>query len=145
MSRRDLATVTFLIAFVPVLSSAHHNFRSVYNFNETRTIEGAFVSLELVNPHARIFIDVTDDAGNIEQWVIEGPGKLALARRGWADDMFSAGERITATGNPATSGGNAIWIERIVREQGVEIFDPLVEDSLAIEAERRARRRVPAQ
>lgn len=59
--------------------------------------------------------------------------------------MFSAGESITVTGNPAYSGRNAIWIEKIVSEDGSEIIDPLVEDELAIEAERRARRGASAQ
>ena len=122
------------------LVSAHHNFRSVYNFNETTTIEGAFVRLDLVNPHARILIDVTNDAGDVERWVVEAPGKLALARRGWTDDMFSDREHVTVTGNPAYAGGNAVWIVKIARESGTEVIDPLVEDDLAIEAERRARR-----
>ncbi|NIW25191.1 MAG: hypothetical protein GWN29_11825, partial [Gammaproteobacteria bacterium] len=83
MNRRLSVTFAFLIGTLPAISFAHHNFRSVYNFNETTVIEGAFVRLDLVNPHARIFIDVVNDAGETEQWVVEAPGKLALARRGW--------------------------------------------------------------
>ena len=54
--------------------------------------------------------------------------------------MFADGEHIAVTGNPAYSGGNAIWIVKIARESGSEVIDPLIEDELAIEAERRARR-----
>lgn len=145
MSRRFLTALAFLLALSPALSTAHHNFRSVYNFNETTTIEGSFVRLDLVNPHARIVIDVTNDAGEVEQWIVEAPGKLALARRGWTDDMFSDRERITVTGNPAYSGGNAIWIVKIARESGSEVIDPLIEDDLVIEAERRSRRAAPVE
>ncbi len=145
MNRRTAMVVAVVIALPSAFASAHHNFRSVYNFNETTTIEGAFVRLDLVNPHARILIDVTNDAGETEEWIVEAPGKLALARRGWTDDMFADRERITVTGNPAYAGGNAIWIVKIARESGTEIIDPLIEDELAIEAERRARRAVPAE
>lgn len=140
MSRQLVISLVFSVGLLPALSIAHHNFRSVYNFNETTVVEGAFVRLDLVNPHARIYIDVTNDAGETEQWVVEAPGKLALARRGWTDDMFADGEQIAVTGNPAYSGGNAIWIVKIARESGSEVIDPLIEDELAIEAERRARR-----
>ena len=139
MSRRLVISLVCAAGLMPTLSSAHHNFRSIYNFNETTTIEGAFVRLDLVNPHARIYIDVMNEAGETEQWIVEAPGKLALARRGWTDDMFADGEPIAVTGNPAYSGGNAVWIVKITRESGSEVIDPLVEDELAIEAERRAR------
>ena len=117
---------------------AHHAFVAIYDPRETATIEGEFAGLELVNPHAWIYIDVTADN---EQWTIEAAGKLSLARRGWTDDMFQEGEVITVVGNPAFSGDNAMWMVRIIRSDGSEYFSPLVEDANAIEAERRERAR----
>jgi len=131
-----LAVIT---ATLPAIVQAHHAFRGVYDFNTTETIVGAVVTLELVNPHVRIFMDVTNDAGETEHWIVEGPGKLSLARRGWTDDMFAPGDVITAMGNPALSGENSIWLEKILMPDGSEIIDPLVADELAIEAERRQR------
>ena len=55
--------------------------------------------------------------------------------------MFRQGEVITATGNPANSGANAMWLVSIVRSDGSEFFSPLAEDTNAIEAERRERAR----
>ena len=120
---------------------AHHAFVVVYDPGETRAIEGAFAGLELVNPHARIYIDVAAENGSIEQWTVEAAGKLSLARRGWTDDMFRQGEVITVVGNPAFSGENAMWMVRIVKSDGSEYSAPLVEDANAIEAERRERAR----
>jgi hypothetical protein len=127
------------------LAHGHHAFRVVYDFSQTRTIEGRVVRLELVNPHARLFLAVANEDGNEEEWMIEGPGKLALARRGWTDDMFADGEIITAVGNPASAGDNAIWLESIARSDGSVIIDPLVSDELAIEEERRQRIRRSAE
>ena len=126
---------------LPLDSIAHHAFIAVYDPGETRTIEGAFARLELVNPHARVYIDVTTESGSVEQWTVEAAGKLSLARRGWTDDMFRQGEVITAVGNPALSGDNAMWMVRIVKSDGNEYYAPNVEDANAIEAERRERAR----
>ena len=106
---------------------------------------GEFVRLELVNPHARLFIAVTNESGGVEEWMVEGPGKLSLARRGWTDDMFADAESITAVGNPSSAGHNAIWLEKIVKSDGTEIVDPLIADALAIEAERQERIRRATQ
>ncbi len=139
--------IPLLLVFIllPSIATTHHAFRGVYDFGTTNTIEGAVVNLELVNPHARIFIDVTNDDGQVERWVVEGPGKLSLARRGWTDDMLASGDRITVLGNPVISGDKALWLEKIIMPDGTEIIDPLVADELAIEAERRERARRAAQ
>ena len=140
-SPASVLAAALICALLPPGSLAHHAFVAVYNPGETRTIEGAFAGMELVNPHARIYIDVTAENGSIEQWTVEAAGKLSLARRGWTDDMFRQGEVITAVGHPALSGDNAMWMVRIVRSDGREYFAPNVEDAIAIEAERRERAR----
>ena len=130
-----------MCALPPLGALAHHAFIAVYDPRETATIEGEFAGLELVNPHAWIYIDVTAENGRVEQWTVEAAGKLSLARRGWTDDMFQQGEVITAVGHPALSGANAMWMVRIVKPDGSEYFAPNVEDANAIEAERRERAR----
>ena len=133
------ALAVALMTMAPPIAQAHHSYRVVYDFSTTETLVGEVVRLELVNPHARLFVNVTNENGDVEEWMIEGPGKLSLARRGWTDDMFADGETITAVGNPASAGHNAIWLERLVRSDGTEIIDPLIADALAIEEERRER------
>lgn len=134
-----------VLALTTPLAQAHHAFRVVYDFSQTHTLEGRVVRLELVNPHARLYLSVTNESGEEEEWMIEGPGKLALARRGWTDDMFVEGETITALGNPSSVGDNAIWLESIAKFDGTVIIDPLIVDELAIEEERRQRVRRATQ
>lgn len=137
----SVCAAVLMCALPPLGALAHHAFIAVYDPRETATIEGEFAGLELVNPHARVYIDVTAENGHIEQWTVEAAGKLSLARRGWTDDMFRQGEVITAVGHPALSGANAMWMVRIVRSDGSEYYAPNVEDANAIEAERRERAR----
>jgi DNA/RNA endonuclease YhcR with UshA esterase domain len=124
---------------LPAIANAHHAFRAIYDFSRTVEIQGSIVSLELVNPHAFLHIDVADEAGTTSRWVVEGPGKLSLARRGWTDDMFEPGETLTVVGNPSNVADREIWLEKIVRADGTEVIDPLVADELAIEEDRRLR------
>jgi hypothetical protein len=120
-------------------SHAHHSYAGVFDMSSIVQFEARVVKLELRNPHAVVHIEIVNERGDVEQWTIEGPGKLSLARRGWADDMFEAGEEITVYGNPSVRGKPILWLSKIVKSDGVELVDPLVDDALAIEKERRAR------
>jgi len=121
------------------IAQAHHSFRGVFDFSKHTTLRGTVVKFDLLNPHARVFMEVVNENGETEQWVVEAPGKLSLARRGWTDDMFGDREVITATGNPSSTGKMAIWLEDLVLNDGTKFIDPLVSDDEAIEAERRDR------
>jgi len=129
-----------VIGFPVSASYAHHSFAGVFDMSSVVQFEARVVKLELRNPHAIIHIEIINEQGDVEQWTIDGPGKLALVRRGWADDMFEEGELITVYGNPSLRGKPILWLSKIVKADGVELVDPLVEDDRAIEEERRARR-----
>ena len=140
-SRRPSSSILFSIAAALVGShaSSHHASVVEYDHGRTETIRGNVTGLELVNPHTLVYLDVLNENGETEQWVIEGPGKLSLARRGWTDDTVTSGDTVTATGHPTHSGRKAMWLERIVLPDGREFLDPAYEDELAIEAQRRER------
>jgi len=134
-----LIGLLFICIVVAQSAVGHHAFRGVYDFNTRVTLDGVFIKLDLVNPHARLYIDVTNDGGIAQRWVIEAPGKLSLARRGWADSMFVDGESLQIIGHPSLTSSQSIWLEKIIAADGTEYIDPLVEDQLAIEEERRQR------
>ena len=141
-----IGAVLLLTAYLlSSIAQAHHSFRGVFDFSKHTTLHGAVVKFDLLNPHARVFMEVVNENGETEQWVLEAPGKLSLARRGWTDDMFGDREVITATGNPSSTGKMAIWLESIVLSDGTEFIDPLVSDDDVIEVERRARAQQAAE
>lgn len=120
-------------------SYAHHSYAGVFDMNSVATVKGKVVKLELSNPHTNLYLEVSNEQGEIEEWVLEGPGKLSLARRGWTDDVFEPGELITVHGNPSVQGKKTLWLDRVIKADGTELVDPLVADDDAIEQERRAR------
>jgi hypothetical protein len=134
-----LVLLALAVGFPFSVSHAHHAFVGVFDMKSTIEVNGKVVKLELSNPHTNLYLQVTNEQGEIEDWVLEGPGKLSLSRRGWTDDVFEEGEIITVHGNPSLKGTKTMWLDRVIKADGTELVDPLIADDIAIEEERRAR------
>jgi hypothetical protein len=57
--------------------TAHHSFFATYEVDKVTTIEGVVAGLQLVNPHAWIYVDTVNEAGETQRWKVELAGKLA--------------------------------------------------------------------
>jgi hypothetical protein len=75
----------------PVL--AHHFFPQASD--KTVPIAGKVTKFEWVNPHSRLFIDVKDKTGKVNNWEIELGSPAALTKRGWKIDSLKFGDPIT--------------------------------------------------
>lgn len=139
MKKTIVALLLPACSLLATTTNAHHSYAGVFDMKTVVQFDAQVVRLELLNPHTNVFLKVTNEQGDTEEWVIEAPGKLSLARRGWTDDMFEENEAITVHGNPSLRGKNAVWLDRVVRTDGTVFIDPLISDALAIEEERRAR------
>ena len=139
---RTQATHTIALALFAISISAaraHHSFPAVYDQDELVTIEGTITQLDLTNPHAFIYLTVTENDDATIDWMVEMPGKLSLARRGWNEWTLLPGDRVTATGHPSLSSDPEMWWQRIQLADGREYLYPALADQLAVEAERRER------
>jgi len=106
---------------MPVIVIAHHNAASHYLLDQKITVKGVVTEFRLINPHARIYFDVTDKDGNVEKWLGEGNASSVLRRRNWADDSLKPGDEITITGSPARDGGNKLDWESVVLADGTDL------------------------
>ncbi len=77
----------------PVL--AHHSTAVNFNRNSEISVEGVITEYRFQNPHVQILLDVTNDDGEVERWMIEMSAKNQLVRSGWKGDEFVVGTRIT--------------------------------------------------
>ena len=106
---------------IPGLVVAHHNAASHYLLDQKITVTGVVTDFRLINPHARIYFDVTADDGEVQKWLGEGNASSVLRRRGWTDEHLKPGDVVSITGSPARDGGHKIDWELIVLEDGTEL------------------------
>jgi hypothetical protein len=82
---------------------AHHS-SAAYDMEHPVNLKGVVTNMEWGNPHVFIFVDVKDDAGNIEQWRVEGNSPNMLVRSGWKREMIKTGDTLQVNGAPAKNG-----------------------------------------
>ena len=137
--------VSLLVLPVLALTAAdarpHHAFSPVYDEGRLITAAGVVTEFRFVNPHAMLFMDVTDDTGKAVQWVVEFAGRLNLSEFGWTADSIKPGERVTVTGNPTHTGSQRMFFRRLVRADGTELLPGNAQRLNVIEEERRRRAR----
>ena len=86
--------------------TAHHSFDAEYDQKKLMTITGYVTKLDWVNPHAYVFLDVKDEAGNVDSYKVEMGPPYALVRGGWSKDTIKAGDKITIEGAAQAKDGS---------------------------------------
>lgn len=119
MNERLIATL-LLVLLISVPVHSHHSPESHYVVSELITVTGVVTKFRLINPHARIYFDVTAADGAVQRWFAEGNASAILRRRGWNKDTLQPGDVIEITGNPARDGGHKMDWKLIVTEDGTE-------------------------
>jgi len=119
---------------------SHHNFAAHYNVNESVEIAGVVTKFRFINPHARIYIDVKNEEGKVESWMVEGDASVALRRSGWTADQLKPGDRISIVGSPSRFGSNMLGWNSITLADGSTIGggDGRLEERVQILEERLA-------
>jgi len=92
-----------LVAISALLASAtpthaHHAFAAEFDRDKPITMTGTVTKLEWTNPHARIYIDVKDEKGNVVNWDFELGPPNGLMRRGWNRNSLRQGHVVTVNG-----------------------------------------------
>ncbi len=100
---------------------AHHNFAAHYRQDELVQISGVVREFRFVNPHVRVYLEVTTETGDAETWMAEGDASVALRRSGWSADRLKPGDRITVIGNPSRYGDNMMGWESVRLADGTDI------------------------
>jgi hypothetical protein len=115
--------VAVLVAAVPMF--AHHG-TAAFDTSKAVTVKGAVTEFVFLNPHVQVYFDVKNDKGEMEKWQGELTAPNKLARAGWTKKTLQPGDMIEVTGFRVQSGGNTLWIRKLVDAKGESL--PLFED-----------------
>jgi hypothetical protein len=119
---RSRWVVAFAAAMLCSLAvRAHHNPASHYLLDKTVTVQGVVTKWQLINPHARVYFDVTGTDGKVQSWMAEGNAAGILKRRGFTKDTLKAGDQIKISGSPSREGKNMLDWTLITLADGTEL------------------------
>lgn len=107
MSKRlrfALASATVVAIAAATTAVAHHSVAAGFDMDTDIEVTGTVRSMEFINPHARLFLDVEDDSGAVTTWTAWFTSANNLMRRGWRPTDLSVGTVVTVTGFPARDG-----------------------------------------
>ena len=115
-----LSGIFLAAAAVPAL--AHHFFAAEYDSNKPITLKGSVTKMEWQNPHARFYVDVTDEAGKVTNWELELGSPNGLMRRGWTRNSLKPGDTVTVEGYLAKDGSKLANARNVTLGDGRKIF-----------------------
>ena len=97
----------------------------VFAYDASKPIEmrGTVTKVEWTNPHARIYIDVRDDKGQIGNWNFEMASPNILVRNGWKQNTVRVGDQITVSGYLARKGERMAIAGAVADASGKPIFE----------------------
>ena len=105
--------------------AAHHVISAKFDSVKTLTLNGPITAIDWANPHAHLFINVTDRNGRIANWAIELESPVDLRRQGWTANTVSVGDVVTVEGIAARDGSNQAWsLSMVLARTGQRVFFP---------------------
>jgi hypothetical protein len=110
-----------LAAFVVTVPlRAHHSVP--VNFDQSRevTVKGVITEIKWINPHSRFRLDVTNEDGSIQEWLIEMGAINTMKRAGFQTERFALGDAVTIIGAPGRRG-RVVLLRTAVLQDGTRL------------------------
>ena len=73
---------------------AHHGFDTEYDAKKKVSLTGVVSKVEWLNPHMRVYVDVTDANGKVTTWNLEMTSPNTVRRQGWGLNDLLPGEKV---------------------------------------------------
>ena len=117
--RRNIRALIFVAALATAGAlQAHHSFPAVYDAKVRKTISGVVTQMLYQNPHARVYLRVTNTDGSEDIWELETQNTSFLRRGGWLPSSVQPGDRLTIEGNVAFTSPKRLYIQVVTQENG---------------------------
>jgi hypothetical protein len=110
--------VLLLLGGVTTGAAAHHS-AAQFDFSKTVLVAGTVKVLEVRNPHVKLVLEVSDDAG-VRDIQYEGHSRNNVYRRGWRPEHIHVGDAITIGIAPLRDGGDGGYVTSFKLADGTE-------------------------
>ncbi|MBT4521575.1 MAG: hypothetical protein HOC23_16370 [Halieaceae bacterium] len=121
--RRTLLLASFFVAiYLSGQALAHHAFSAEFDPNRPLILKGPVIKVEWVNPHAWIHLRHTNEAGESENWMVEGGTPNTLLRRGVNKNTIKPGTIIVVDGYQSKDRSNRANGRNITLDDGMKLF-----------------------
>ncbi len=101
---------------------AHHAFGAEFDPNLPLILKGPVTKVEWVNPHTWIHLEVTNEDGTKESWMVEGGTPNTLLRRGVTKNSLLPGTVIVVDGYQSKDRSNRANGRDITFPDGRKLF-----------------------
>ena len=115
-----VAGVALLVGAVPLV--AHHSFAAEYDADKPVELKGVVTRVEWTNPHARFYLDVKDETGQVTNWNLELASPNVLVRSGWSRTSLRIGDDVAVSGAQAKDGAKMANARAVVLADGRRVF-----------------------
>jgi hypothetical protein len=116
-----ISLLAFVFSILALPLFAHHG-NAAYDYEKTITIKGVVTAWIFANPHSLMKLDVTDDKGNVQHWVLEG-NAASLSDAGWHKTTMKPEDVVIVDVMPPKNGALVGRIRRILRPDGTVLAD----------------------
>lgn len=122
MRHTVVLSIVLLAAALGAPVRAHHSFAAEYDANQPITLQGQIARIDLVNPHAWLYLEVKDADGKVVRWNVEMGAPNNLIRRGVTKATLPIGEMVTVDGYRAKDGSATVNGRQIKMSDGRTLF-----------------------
>ena len=102
MNNRPLKTLAAMLLAAGVSAStpaiAHHAFAAEFDGDAPVHLRGKVTRVEWINPHAWVHLDVEQEDGTTQEWMVEGGTPNTLLRTGITKNTLKPGTEIVVRG-----------------------------------------------
>ena len=81
-------------------------------------MHGIVTRFEWNNPHLEIFLDVENDKGETEKWILPTAAPRVAQNNGLDPETVTVGDEITVSGWPARDGSNVMRARKLTLKDG---------------------------
>ncbi len=110
--------IVLLAVFLSLPALAHHNYRLRFDYDANITMTGVVTKFDWKNPHIEIFMDVTDEHGNVTNWTMPTMAPGVANRLGITPETVQTGDTLIVMGALARNGTDEIRARTMTLEDG---------------------------